>query len=94
MNEIMQEQPYKVLVRVDDAGRVVAINSSAFVQDETGHALFFMPVRNITSLDPFIQPVKQRRNPSEPEPIWLKARWEGGIYEKRTQNKESRNRRI
>lgn len=36
MDEIMQEQPYKVLVRVDDAGRVVEINSSAFVQDETG----------------------------------------------------------
>ena len=36
MEEILMEQPYKVLVRVDDAGRVVAINSSAFVQDETG----------------------------------------------------------
>ena len=33
MNEIMQEQPYKVLVCVDDAGRVVAINSSAFITD-------------------------------------------------------------
>lgn len=33
MDEILQEQPYKVLVRVDDAGRVVAINSSAFVTD-------------------------------------------------------------
>lgn len=29
-------QPYKVLVRVDDAGRVVAINSSAFVTDTGG----------------------------------------------------------
>lgn len=36
MDEIMQEQPYKVLVRVDDAGRVTAINSSAFVQDADG----------------------------------------------------------
>lgn len=36
MDEIMQAQPYKVLVRVDDAGRVVAINSSAFVQYASG----------------------------------------------------------
>ena len=36
MDEIMQEQPYKVLVLVDSAGRVVAINSSAFVQDASG----------------------------------------------------------
>lgn len=36
MDEIMMEQPYKVLVRVDSAGRVVAINSSAFVQDASG----------------------------------------------------------
>ena len=28
--------PYKVLVRVDDAGRVVEINSSAFVTDTDG----------------------------------------------------------
>ena len=27
MNEIPMEQPYKVLMRVDDAGRVVEINS-------------------------------------------------------------------
>ena len=27
MDEMLQEQPYKVLVRVDDAGRVVEINS-------------------------------------------------------------------
>lgn len=33
MEKTMIEQPYKVLVRVDDAGRVVAINSSAFVTD-------------------------------------------------------------
>ena len=36
MDEILMEQPYKVLVRVDDAGRVVAINSSAFVTDTDG----------------------------------------------------------
>ena len=36
MEEILMEQPYKVLVRVDDAGRVVEINSSAFVQDASG----------------------------------------------------------
>ena len=36
MGEILQEQPYKVLVRVDNAARVVGINSSAFVQEETG----------------------------------------------------------
>ena len=36
MDKIMMEQPYKVLVRVDDAGRVVAINSSAFLQDADG----------------------------------------------------------
>lgn len=30
------EQPYKVLVHVDDAGRVVEINSSAFVTDTDG----------------------------------------------------------
>ena len=36
MEEILMEQPYKVLVRVDDAGRVVAINSSAFVTDTGG----------------------------------------------------------
>ena len=36
MAEIMMEMPYKVLVRVDSAGRLVEINSSAFVQDATG----------------------------------------------------------
>ena len=36
MEEIQMEQPYKVLVRVDDAGRVVEINSSAFVTDMDG----------------------------------------------------------
>lgn len=36
MEEIMMEQTYKVLVRVDAAGRVVEINSDAFVADTTG----------------------------------------------------------
>ena len=36
MEEILMAQPYNVLVRVDDAGRVVAINSSAFVTDMGG----------------------------------------------------------
>lgn len=36
MDETINFQTYKVLVRVDDAGRVVAINSSAFVQDASG----------------------------------------------------------
>ena len=36
MNETTNFQPYKVLVRVDDAGRVTAINSSAFVQNTDG----------------------------------------------------------
>ena len=36
MDEIMQEQPYKVLVRADDAGRVVEINSSAFITNTDG----------------------------------------------------------
>ena len=36
MDEMMQEHPYKVLIRTDAAGRVVAINSSAFVQDTDG----------------------------------------------------------
>ena len=36
MEEILMEQPYKVLVRVDDAGRVVEINSDAFVTDTGG----------------------------------------------------------
>ena len=43
MEEILMEQPYKVLVRMNDAGRMVAINSSAFVQDASGHALFLCP---------------------------------------------------
>ena len=36
MEEILMEQPYKVLVRVDDTGRVVAINSDAFITDTYG----------------------------------------------------------
>lgn len=36
MEEIMMEQTYKVLVRVDAAGRVVDINSSAFIDDTPG----------------------------------------------------------
>lgn len=36
MDEMLQEQPWKVLARVDDAGRVVAINSNAFVQNASG----------------------------------------------------------
>lgn len=43
MNEILMEQPYKVLVRVDDAGRVVEINSSAFVQDTDGWVEVLLP---------------------------------------------------
>ena len=33
---IPQRQPYRVLVRVDGDGRITAINSSAFITDETG----------------------------------------------------------
>ena len=36
MDEIMQTQPYKVLVRVDDAGRVLEVNSDAFITDTGG----------------------------------------------------------
>ncbi|MGN0745168.1 MAG: hypothetical protein ACI4ML_00685 [Aristaeellaceae bacterium] len=36
MDDMLMDQPWRVLVRVDDAGRVVAINSSAFVQDDAG----------------------------------------------------------
>lgn len=36
MDELTNFQPYKVLVRVDDAGRVVEINSDAFVTDTGG----------------------------------------------------------
>ena len=36
MAEIMIAQPYRVLVRVDSAGRVTAINSYAFVTDTDG----------------------------------------------------------
>ena len=43
MNEILMEQPYKVLVRVDDAWRVVAINSSGFLQDSDGWTEVLLP---------------------------------------------------
>ena len=43
MNEIMQEKPYKVLVRVDDTGRVVEINSSAFITETDGWVEVFLP---------------------------------------------------
>ena len=36
MEEAITLQPYKVLVRVGDAGRVVAINSSEFVTEPDG----------------------------------------------------------
>ena len=43
MDEIMKEQPYKVLVLVDSEGRVVAINSSAFVTDTGGWTEVLLP---------------------------------------------------
>ena len=43
MDEILMEQPYKVLVRVDAAGRVVAINSNAFITDMGGWVEVFLP---------------------------------------------------
>ena len=36
MDEIVMDQPYKVLARVDDEGRVVEINSGAFVANRNG----------------------------------------------------------
>ena len=36
MDEIMRDEPYKVLVRTDGAGRVLEVNSSAFVEDTDG----------------------------------------------------------
>ena len=36
MDDMLMDQPWRVLVRVDDAGRIVDINSSAFVQDDAG----------------------------------------------------------
>ena len=38
MEEIMMAQLYNVLVRVDDADRITAINSSAFLPDASGWA--------------------------------------------------------
>ena len=43
MDEILMEQPYKVLVRVDDAGRVVEINSNAFITDMDGWTEVLLP---------------------------------------------------
>ena len=43
MDENMIEKPYKVLVRVDDAGRVVAINSSAFITNTDGWTEVLLP---------------------------------------------------
>ena len=43
MEEILMEQPYKVLVRVDDAGRVVEINSNAFITDMDGWTEVLLP---------------------------------------------------
>ena len=43
MDETINFQTYKVLVRVDDAGRVVAINSSAFVTDTGGWVEVLLP---------------------------------------------------
>ena len=43
MEEILMEQPYKVLVRVDDAGRVVEINSIAFITDMDGWTEVLLP---------------------------------------------------
>lgn len=43
MDEIMQEKPYKVLVRVDAAGRVVEINSSAFITNTDGWVEVLLP---------------------------------------------------
>ena len=43
MDEIIQTQPYKVLVRVDAAVRVVEINSSAFVTDTGGWVEVLLP---------------------------------------------------
>lgn len=43
MDEIVMAQPYKVLVRVDDTGRVVEINSSAFITDTDGWTEVLLP---------------------------------------------------
>lgn len=43
MKEILMEQPYKVLVRVDDIGRVVEINSSAFITNTDGWTEVLLP---------------------------------------------------
>ena len=43
MKEILMRQPYKVLVRVDDAGRVVEINSDAFITNTSGWIEVLLP---------------------------------------------------
>ena len=43
MDETINFQPYKVLVRVDDTGRVVEINSSAFITDTDGWTEVLLP---------------------------------------------------
>lgn len=43
MDETINFQPYKVLVRVDDAGRVVAINSDAYITDTGGWVEVLLP---------------------------------------------------
>ena len=40
---VEQRRPYKVLVRVDDAGHVVEINSDAFITDTGGWVEVFLP---------------------------------------------------
>lgn len=36
MDEMMQEQPWKVLVRTDSEGRIISINSNAFLDNVEG----------------------------------------------------------
>ena len=41
--EILTIEPYIVYVRIDDANRITAINSSAFVTDTDGWVEVFLP---------------------------------------------------
>ena len=43
MEVILMERTYKVLVRVDAAGRVVEINSDAFITDTAGWTEVLLP---------------------------------------------------
>lgn len=43
MDELTNFQPYKVLVLVDNAGRVVEINSSAFITNTDGWTEVLLP---------------------------------------------------